>query len=256
MSNKPSAARALKFWLSDTYNNLGKVVLVNLFWTACSVPSILIGIHTRKNFSPLAFLALVVSFLLTSPALGGMFYLSRKIVVNDPYLEMRDFFDGVKKYWEKSLILLAISLITPALILGALVFYGQLARFHPAGVILWVLSLWGIIFFLLMQTYFFPLMVTQDMGIKQILKTSLFLALGNAGFTVIVVLVQIIFLALFAITGIIFIGGISTICLLQTNAFLEISKRYTGEEIRKERKKEYKSPKQFFREIFMPWKYD
>jgi len=50
--------------------------------------------------------------------------------------------------------------------------------------------------------------------------------------------------------------GFGTICLLQTNAFIDLSKRYTGEEIRKGRKREGRSVRQFFRETFFPWRYD
>ena len=256
ITNKPSALRALKFSLSDAYNNLGKVILANLFWTACFIPCLLIGMWIRQNFSPSTLLMLVASFLLTSPALGGMFHLSRKIALDDPYIEIRDFFEGVKKHWRKSLYLVAISLIIPVLTGGALIFYGQVAKAHPAGIILWIMSLWAFIFFFLMQVYLFPLMVTQKMTLGQILKTSLLLAFNNLGFTAVVVLAQLAFLFLFSLTGIIFIGGVGTICLLQTSAFIELSRRYTGEEIRKERKREKKTAKQFFRETFFPWRYN
>ncbi len=256
MKNKPSAGKVTKFCLSNAYNNIGKIILANLAWTVCFIPCLLIGMQIRQNFSPLTFLALVVSFLLTAPILGGMFYLSQKIVLNDPYVGMGDFFTGIKKYWGKSLLLLIISLLIPALIVGALIFYGQVAKTQSMGIILWVISLWCLIFFLLTQIYFFPLMITQKMKFGAILKTSLLLALDNPGFTVIIVLVELAFLLLFSFTGIIFIGGVSTICLLQTNAFAELSQKYTGEIIRKERKGERKNIRQLFREIFTPWRYD
>lgn len=199
---------------------------------------------------------LVASFLLTSPALGGMFHLSRKIALNEPYIEIRDFFQGIKKYWKNSLFLLSISLIIPALTSSALIFYAQVSRAHLAGIILWVMSLWAFIFFLLMQVYLFPLMVTQKMTLGQILKTSLLSSFHNFAFTAVLVLVELVSLFLFSLTGIIFIGGVGTICLLQTNAFIELSKRYTGEELRKERKREGRSVRQFFRETFFPWRYD
>ncbi len=256
MKNKPSVGKTLKFCLSNAYNNLGKVILANLAWTVCFIPCLLIGMQIKQNFSPLMFLALVVSVLLTSPILGGIFYLCQKIVLNDPYMGMKDFFTGIKKYWKKSLLLLITSLTIPALIVGALIFYGQVAKTHSTGIILWVISLWALIFFLLMQVYFFPLMITQKMSFGTILKTSLLLALDNVGFIMIIVLVELAFLLLFSLTGIIFIGGVSTICLLQTNAFTELSQKYTGEIMRKERKREKKNVKQLFREIFTPWRYD
>lgn len=254
---KPSLGKAIKFSLSDVYNNLGKVILINLFWTVCFVPSLLIGMQVRQNLSPFGILVLVISFLITAPALGGVFHLSKKIALNDPYLETKDFFRGVKEYWKKSLFLLILSLIVPTLSGSAVVFYGQIARAHPAGIILWVISLWAFIFFLLMQTYLFPLMVTQNMDLRKIIKTSLLLALNNFGFTLVIVILEIAFLALFSLTGIIFIGGVGTIALLQVNAFIELSKKYTGEEVKKERKREEpRTAKQFFRDIFQPWKYD
>jgi len=256
MLNKPSAGKALKFFLTDVYNNLGKVILTNLAWTACFIPCLLIGIRARENLSPLTFLMVVASFLLTSPAMGGIFNLARKIVLNDPYVETGDFLEGVKKYWRRSLLLLAVSLIIPVLIGGAMIFYGEIARTHSAGIILWVLSLWALIFFLLMQIYLFPLMVTQKMTLSTILKTSLLLALNNIGFTMIVVLVEFILLFLFFLTGLIFIGGTTTIAILQINAFIELSRRYTGEEMKKERKREQRTAGQFFRETFFPWRYD
>ena len=155
MNAKLSAVRALKFSLSDIYNNLLKIILANLFWTACFIPSFLIGMQIRQNFSPLTFLMLVASFLLTSPALGGMFHLSRKIALNEPHIELGDFFQGVKKYWKNSLFLLSISLIIPALTSSALIFYAQVSRAHLAGIILSVMSLWAFIFFLLTQSAIF-----------------------------------------------------------------------------------------------------
>jgi len=255
-SNRVSIRRALKFWVSDVYNNLGKGVLTNLAWTACFIPCLLIGMRIKQNLSPQTFLMLVAIFLLTSPALGGMFHLARKIVINDPYIEMRDFFEGAKKYWGKSLFLLAVSLIIPTLTAVAMIFYAQMTSTYSAGVIFWILSLWVLIFFLLTQVYLFPLMVSQKMALGAILKTSLLVALNNIGFTVIIVLVEFLLLFLFFLTGLIFIGGVSTIVLLQTNAFVEVAKRYTGEEIRKEKKRETRGPRKVFREIFFPWRYD
>jgi len=52
---------------------------------------------------------------------------------------------------------------------------------------------------------------------------------------------------------------VSVIALLQSNAFVEVAKRYTGKEIRKEVKIEKGKPKTLrdvIRDLFFPWKYD
>jgi uncharacterized membrane protein YesL len=117
-----------------------------------------------------------------------------------------------------------------------------------------------LIFFFLAQVYFFPLMIEQKMGISQILRISLLLALNNVGFTFAILLFEITILLLCSITGVIFLAGVSMVALLQNNAFIEVAKRYTGEEIRKEVKREEEGQKKTFKDVlrdtFFPWKYD
>ena len=74
-----------------------------------------------------------------------------------------------------------------------------------------------------------------------------------------IVLLELIILLLCSITGIIFLAGVGVIALLQSNAFVEIAKRYTGEEIRKEIKREgdeKRNLRDVIRDIVFPWKYD
>lgn len=257
--NKPSIKRAIKFALGDAYHNAGTVILSNLFWTATFIPCLLIGLRIRENLSPLYFLLLTGCFLFTSPALAGIYVVSRKIAVKEHEIEMRDFFLGIKEYWKKSLIFSLICVIVPLVVGSSLMFYGQLARTNPFSIGLWMISIWILIFFLLAQIYFFPLIITQKMGITQILKTSFLLALNNLGFTVTILIFELLILFLCSVTGVIFLAGVSIIALLQSDAFVEVAKRYTGEEIRKEVKREgqeRKTLRDLIREIFFPWRYD
>jgi uncharacterized membrane protein YesL len=256
---KPSIGWAIKFTLGDTYHNLGKVILSNLFWTATFVPCLLVGLEIKKNLSPLLLLLLVGCFLLTSPALAGIFVISRKIAIKEHEIEMRDFFAGTKEHWKKSLVLSLICVIIPLVAGFSLMFYGQLVRASSLSVILWIINVWILIFFFLAQVYFFPLVVGQKMGISQILRTSLLLALNNVGFTFVILLFEIAILLFCSITGVIFLAGVSMIALLQSNAFIEVAKRYTAEEIRKEVKTENhqkKTLRDILRDTFFPWKYD
>lgn len=257
---KPSIGRAIKFTLGDAYHNVGKLILSNLFWTATFVPFLLVGLEIRKNLSPLLLLLLAGCFLLTSPALAGIFVISRKIAIKEHEIEMRDFFAGMKDHWKKSLVLSLICVIIPLVAGSSLMFYGQLARTSSLSVILWIINIWILIFFFLAQVYFFPLMIGQKMGIIQILRTSFLLALNNVGFTFLVLIFGLAILFLSSITGVIFLAGVSMIALLQSNAFIEVAKRYTGEEIRKEVKREEGGQKKTLRDVirnlFFPWKYD
>lgn len=257
--SKPSVKRAIKFALGDAYHNAGTVILTNLFWTATFLPCLLIGIGMREGSSPLYFLLLGGCFLLTSPALAGIYAISRKVAIKEYEIERSDFFSGIKEHWKKSLIFSLICVIVPLVVGSSLMFYGQLISTNPFNIILWVVSVWILIFFLLAQVYFFPLLITQEMGVVQILKTSFLLTLNNIGFTLVIVLLELIILLLCSITGIIFLAGVSVIALLQSNAFVEIAKRYTGEEIRKEIKREgdeKRNLRDVIRDIFFPWKYD
>ncbi len=254
---KPSIRRAIKFALGDTYSNAGTVILTNLFWTATFIPCLLVGLRIQENFSLPYLLLLVALFLLTAPALGGIYAISRRIAVREHDIERRDFFLGIKQHWKKSLIFAFICAIIPLMVGFSVVFYGQLAGTSIFSLILWIISIWVLIFFLLTQVYFFPLLITQKMGVSQILKTSFLLALSNVGFTVVVLLLELLILFLCSITGIIFLAGVSMIAILQSNAFVEVSKKYTGVEIRKEIKREGKRTlRGVIREVLFPWKYD
>ncbi len=256
---KPSAVRAIKFALGDTWHNIGKIILSNLFWTATSIPCLLVGLNIRENFSPLLLLLLGGSFLLTSPALAGIFVISRKIAVKEYEIETRDFFTGIKEHWKKSLILSFICVIIPLVAGFSLMFYGELIKTSFLSIIPWVISIWVLIFFFLAQIYFFPLMISQKMGIGKILKTSLLLALSNVGFTFVILLFELVILFLCSITGVIFLAGVSIIALLQSDAFVEVAKKYTGKEIRKEvkiGKGEPRTLRDVIRDVFFPWKYD
>ena len=258
MSTNPLASRALKFCLRDVYRNLWRIMLTNLIWTACFAPALLIALKMRRQPSPLTLLLVVASSFLTAPALGGMFHLSKKIALNDPSMGMGDFWEGVKTYWRQSLVVLAVSLVIPTLAIGALMFYAQLAAVHLTGAVFWTLNLVALFVFLMVQLYFFPLLVSQEQTLSAIVKTSLLLVLDNARFSVMAVLAELAFLAAFLLTGIVFVGGVGTIVLLQTNAFIEVAKRYTEEDVRKERKIERKRKTigQFLRDIFFPWRYE
>ena len=255
--NKPSARRAIKFALGDTYSNVGTVILTNLFWTATFVPCLLIGLRIREGSSPLYPILLGGCFLLTSPALAGIYAISRKVAIKEYEIERSDFFLGIKEHWKKSLIFAFICAIIPLMVGFSVVFYGQLAGTSIFSLILWIISIWVLIFFLLAQVYFFPLLITQQMGVSQILKTSFLLVLNNPGFTVVILLLELLILFLCSITGIIFLAGVSMIAILQSNAFVEVSKKYTGVEIRKEIKREGKRTlRDVIREVLFPWKYD
>ncbi len=256
---KPSVKRAVKYALGDTYHNAGSVILTNLFWTATLIPCLIIVFRIQEGSFYLYVLLLGGCSLLTSPALAGIYAISRKIAAKEYEIERRDFFSGIKEHWKKSLILSLICVIVPLLVGTSLLFYGELISTNAFSIILWVISIWVLIFFLLAQVYFFPLLITQEMGIFQILKTSLLLAFNNVGFTLLIVLLELLIFFLSAVTGIIFLGGISVIALLQSNAFVEISKKYTGKEIRKEIKREgdeRRTARDFIRDIVFPWKYD
>ncbi len=259
VTKKPSLARAIKFTLGDAWHNAGKIILSNLFWTATFIPCLLVGLKIRENFSPLWLLLLGGSFLLTSPALAGIFVISRKIAVKEYEIEIKDFFAGIKEHWKKSLIFSFICVIIPLVAGFSLMFYGELSKTSFLSIIPWVISVWILIFFFLAQIYLFPLMISQKMGIRGILKTSLLLALNNIGFTFLIFLFELVILFLCSITGVIFLAGVSIIALLQSNTFVEVAKRYTGKEIRKEVKIGKAGPRTLrdvIRDVFFPWKYD
>jgi len=88
-------------------------------------------------------------------------------------------------------------------------------------------GIWAFLFFSLIGTYIFPLMISKNLGIWKIIKEATLLILDNFWFTLIIsVVVLLIFvLSIIVVVGV-FLFLISLVGIIQNNAYLSIREKF------------------------------
>lgn len=262
MNYHPSPVRVWEKFFADGYRHLGKLLLSNLLWTLSFVPTL--WLLRRASF--LVFLWGGITFLLTTPVVAGMYWLTSSIVWREREAELRDFFIGLKKLWLPTLSLLVFTIVVLEAGGLAIFFYWELFKTHSLkGFFFLAFSCWILLSFFFVRIYFFPLLVTQKMKIRSILKNSFLLALDNLGFTGIIVLEEIIFLFLFlypssgmlfsAVRIVFFLVGVSLFSLFENEAFLEVARKYLKMPPLEEKLLREKTLFEVLKEAIKPWEY-
>ena len=220
-----SAGRVVRKFFWDSYDNLGIIILGNLLWFGLCLP------------------------LVTAPASTAALLSLTSRIVTGKRASVRDFWDGFRKYFLRSLSLGMICLLLLAMLISNLFLYQHLGRAGRVVVaFLGAVNLWVFLFFFLVEMYSLPLMVEQDIGLRKSLKRSALLALDNPFFTIAIFIqvLAIFFLSVLSGIGVILLM-MGLISLLLSRALQELFAKYEGG--RKEEKEERRSP----REIFRPW---
>lgn len=220
-----SASRVLGKFFWDSYDNLGIIILGNLLWFGLCLP------------------------IVTAPAsTAALFSLTNHIAAGKG-ASIRDFWNGFRKYFLRSLSLGLIYLLLLAMLKSNLFLYqnpSQTGRVVFA--FLGAVNLWIFLLFSLLGMYSLPLMVEQDIGLRKSLKRSALLALDNPFFTIAISIqvLAIFFLSFLSAAGIILLV-MSLVSMLLNRSLRELFAKYEGS------KKEEKEGRRNLREIFRPW---
>lgn len=167
------------FWqtLKDTWEELYGLAIVNLVWLFAPVIPLSIAYLLATS---LGLVWLSVPFLLAGIALFPMgvagVYVVTNRVAHGKTFHFSDFVDGVKTYWWRSLLWFLGNVVFVGLIYVNIVFYAT--QFEG----MWVVMVGGFwlalaIFWVTMQTYFWPLLIEQE-------RTRLLLAWRNSAYMV------------------------------------------------------------------------
>jgi uncharacterized membrane protein YesL len=142
------ALRALWAALKDYYEEMFKLAGANLLWLLLAIPIVTLP-----------------------PATAGLLYLTNQ-VAHHRSVELRMFFEGLRKYFVKSWLLALLNLLVLTVLWANVRFYGQMldAQWAPIvqGLFLGVTGIWCLI-----QLYVFPMLLEQE-------EPKLLLALRNA----------------------------------------------------------------------------
>jgi uncharacterized membrane protein YesL len=264
------------FW--DTYDFLGRAIVMNLICFLGGLLIIALPALFTKNL--ILFLALLIIPL---PGLfaGSLYFFSR--ISDDCEPTLGDFFTGAKRFFAPALLLAIVFSVILAILSVNIYFYLN-PRIIPAGLLRLLATLvagfcfWGIIFVLLMMIHAFPLLVVQNLRLKENLKRSALLVLDNPLFSMLVLALLVVMwgvgimlyvgpvIFLFSFSAALLVSSFDTIRLKYEKLKARAEKGESAERVAKKPAswKEIKREgleakpdryKRGLRDLFKPWEY-
>jgi uncharacterized membrane protein YesL len=233
--------------IRDVYDDLFPFVGMNLIWLipslalasifAAILGSIVLGVGAFGREAPTADLETATYTL--SALLGGLmvvigpnpagagfhYYANQK--ANDQRVEFAVFWEGLRLYWKKALVLFLISIGGVSLLVVNIVFYftrNDQILGAIGMIFVWVL----VIGWLPMQMYAMPLLMEQESkSIKLVVRNSAVLALGNPGFSLVLFVLVVVLTAVSVVIPIIvsLFGG-ALVAVIEQHAVITLLERY------------------------------
>jgi uncharacterized membrane protein YesL len=118
--------------------------------------------------------------LVVSPAIAGVFALSRKIITRDEP-SLFDLVRGARRFLTASWLLSLSQILITSVIVANIWFY--LTHGSAPMKILGILFIYALLFWAQSSIYHFPVLIEQNPGLLKTLKRGFLLALDNVGFT-------------------------------------------------------------------------
>lgn len=219
-----------KFTLSDFlggyFENIGKITLANILFCiplALYIAIILLLGNLGVNNIFVSFLG--IPFL--SPFFAGLFYVSRKITMDEGLRPLKDFLKGIKENW---LYFLIDSIIVYIVVIGLVITFS----FYRTGLsdsmitASFVMTVFFTLFFFFFENSLLTMTVTVDLKFGDIVKNSVLLVLKGLGGHIKTVLsfafMSIIIYSLFMFAGNIYL--VVAILSLITLLFLPVMCSY------------------------------
>jgi len=232
------------------YDHLGGLIVLNLVWTALSLPWILVGymlVGQGANLSPwggftTAFLA--VELVVFAPP-TMLLFLAGACWARGEKIQAKTLFAEVRRFALRAQ-LLGLVLVVLSLILVLNIYFYQQFNGWP-GLILSTIMVWFLVAALLLSMYLFPLLTMQDERVWYILRQSFLLAIDNIKLSFGLLLMTLFTFFFGIVSGIgLFCGLLAALALLMSICFRELLPKYTGEPLPEEVPRKW-------RELIRPW---
>ncbi len=117
-----------------------------------------------------------IPFMFMGPFIAGLTFVLRNWARQEHAFLVSDFFEHTKKNWKQGLVLSILSTVVTYLFVTAFLFY--LKSGLPTGIVLGVGIVLGIVL-LTMSFYTYPMVVTFDMKLKDIIKNAWLFSLAK-----------------------------------------------------------------------------
>ena len=128
---------------------------------------------------------------ITGPFNAGVTYVLRNWARDEHSFVLSDFKDAVKANWKQGLVIALIDGLLPFLVFTSWRFYGAMLNSSPIyiipiGIVLLVGILWA-----LGSMVTFPMLITYDLKLKDVIRNSLLLTIGKLPFAILVKLLTL-----------------------------------------------------------------
>ncbi len=207
------------FW--DTWDNMGRVLLVNLIMIGlASIPVFLP--KALSSFPFLSIISLILGLLLIFLFAGGASRYIKDLVYYEPS-ELKDLFGYVKLNAKQSLIFGVLILAFLFICYTGFSFYGRLGNLmglFGAAILFWITFIAANA-----SVFFFPVLNTLNREIPIILKKCFILLFDNAG-TAFLLLLGVLFNSVLSVLLALILPGIGGILILLESAMKLLMLKY------------------------------
>ncbi len=129
-------------------------------------------------------LLLVPCIAITGPCTAGVCYVTRNWARDEHAFIWSDFKDAVKENWKQGLVISLITGLMPLVVYVCWNFYSAMAAENPVMVLPQVLTAMIGVLWMLSVTYFYPLMVSYNLKMRELLRNGLLLAVARLPFSI------------------------------------------------------------------------
>ncbi len=122
---------------------------------------------------------LIPCIAITGPFTAGVCYVTRNWARDEHAFIWSDFKDAVRENWKQGLVLSAITSVIPVLVYLGWRYYGQMAQTQVWMVLPQVLVVMVAVVWALSITYMYPLIVTYELRLRDVIRNALLLAVAR-----------------------------------------------------------------------------
>ena len=199
-------------------------------------------------------LILIPCIAITGPATAGVSYVVRNWARDEHAFIWSDFKDAMKENWKQGLAVSCITAVLPTVLYVGWRFYGQMAAKQPLMFLPQILVLMIVILWAVCVTYFYPLLVTYQLKLKDVLRNGILLGVARLPMSVGIRLLHCVPLALGAllsyfwspIYGALIIFGYYFAIGFSLSRFVSASGRRPTRTKRKRKRKRKTKPTEWF----------
>ncbi|MGQ9603545.1 MAG: hypothetical protein ACUVUU_04985 [bacterium] len=228
MTTAKILSRVYKRFIWSIYDNIGRVILINLFWfLLLPLPAYLIfKFIPVVSFNLRILLATLYTLAINPYATGGVFVFTAKTVRRMPS-SLADFFRLPLKLYLRILAVTLIYTIVIALLIYGIRFYSSSSGLGiiGKGLAIWQVTILLLVFML--GQYSLPLIVLRDIGVKRCFKFSGLLMMLRPSYSVLILIQTVALALILVVTGI----GLAVLAMVTIATFLNSATEISIREI-------------------------